>query len=60
MLYRTTIEQMKRELTLYWVNGPNDEKTKELAKTIEAIMAQEHEMWIYYSKNRSEQADKTE
>ena len=51
---------MKRELTLYWVNGPNDEKTKELAKTIEAIMAQEHEMWIYYSKNRSEQADKTE
>lgn len=56
-LYRTTIEQIKRELTLYWVDEPDDEKLKDLAIRIEGIMEQEHKVWIRYSKERREQKE---
>lgn len=56
-LYRTTIEQIKRELTLYWVDELNDEKLKELAIKIEDIMAQEHKVWIQDLKERKDQTD---
>lgn len=54
-LYRTTIEQIKRELTLFWVDKPNDEKMKELSERLEGIMAQEHKVWIRYAKEQNGQ-----
>lgn len=44
-LYRSTIEMMKRELTLYWVNATDEKALENLIYKLEKIMDKEHNKW---------------
>lgn len=44
-LYRSTIEMMKRELTLYWVNAADEKALENLVYKLEKIMDKEHNKW---------------
>lgn len=44
-LYRSTIEMMKRELTLYWVNATDEKALENLVYKLEEIMDKEHNKW---------------
>lgn len=45
-LYRTTIEFIKRELSLYWGGNCGDEMLKDLVTRLEDIIASEQKDWI--------------
>lgn len=65
-LYRTTIEFIKRELSLYWGGNCGDEKLQELVMRLEDVIASEQKEWIELfremdeadsKKNRQSQAE---
>lgn len=49
-LYRHTIEQIKKELALYWVCNKEERKECELMKVLEKYMEEEHNEWYRQSK----------
>lgn len=48
-LYRSTIEKIKRELSLYWSENMNDQKLQELVSKLEAYMQEENAQWMVIS-----------
>ena len=57
-IYRKTIENIKRELSSYWIQKNNDEALKNMMDSIEKCMEEENRIWVEIQRTKKEDCKK--